>query len=106
MDVLYPHELSERGELDIMKRSGCYLIAFGGESGNDELLTLIKKGVTVDRNFEGIALTRKFGIQTYSTFMLGLPTETPEMTKKDDRFRGGLRARLQPVSDFRAIPRD
>ncbi len=85
--------------LDLMKRSGCYLIAFGGESGNDELLYLIKKGLTVEKNREGIATTRRHGILTYSTFMLGLPTETPAMTEKTIRFAldSGLDYGLFPI---------
>lgn len=68
--------------LALMKQAGCYLITYGGETGDDDLLRLIKKDLTVAKNFEGIALTRKHGIKSMSSFMLGLPTETKEQTRK------------------------
>ena len=49
-----------------------------GESGDDELLKVIKKDLTVATNLKGIQLAKKHKIKTMSSFMLGLPTETPE----------------------------
>lgn len=87
--------------LAAMKKAGCYLITFGAESGNDELLTLIKKNLTVSKNFEGIAMARKHGFLTMSSFMLGLPTETPEMTLKTIQFAidSGLDYAVFPITE-------
>lgn len=72
--------------LELMKRAGCYLITYGCESGDDELLKLIKKDLTVQENLEGIRMTKEHGILTSSTFMLGLPTETREQSLKTIQF--------------------
>ena len=70
----------------MMKRAGCYLIVFGCESGEQKLLDLIRKKLTVRKNFEGIRIAHEAGIRTLSSFMLGLPTETPEQSRKTISF--------------------
>jgi radical SAM superfamily enzyme YgiQ (UPF0313 family) len=87
--------------LALMKKSGCYLIVYGGESGDDELLKLIKKALTVKQNFEGIRLARKNKILTLSSFMLGLPTETREQTLKTIQFAldSGLDYAVFPICE-------
>ena len=87
--------------LDLMKRAGCYLITYGGESGDDDLLALIKKDLTVKTNFNGIRLAREKGIQTMSSFMLGLPTETPKQTMKtiDFAVESGLDYAVFPITE-------
>ncbi|MBL4623536.1 MAG: cobalamin-dependent protein [Flavobacteriales bacterium] len=85
--------------LSLMKKAGCYLITFGAESGNDELLKMIKKQVTVAKNLIGIQLTRKHKILASSSFMLGLPTETKEQTLKtiDFAMTSGLDYAVFPI---------
>jgi len=70
----------------VMKRAGCYLIVFGCESGDQQLLNLIRKKLTVERNYEGIRIANAAGIRTLSSFMLGLPTETPAQSRKTISF--------------------
>jgi radical SAM superfamily enzyme YgiQ (UPF0313 family) len=65
-----------------MKEAGCYLICFGCESGDQKLLDILNKKLTIEKNCEGIKMTKKAGIRAFSTFMLGLPAETEEMTMK------------------------
>lgn len=68
--------------LALMRRAGCYMISYGVESADNDLLRVIKKNITVDQQRKGIQLTREAGIQVTATFMLGLPTETPEQSRK------------------------
>ncbi|MBL8018343.1 MAG: cobalamin-dependent protein [Leptospirales bacterium] len=84
--------------LALMKKAGCYLITFGAESGNEESLKLIKKNLGVEKNFEGIKMTHDAGIRTMSSFMLGLPGETPEMTQKTIQFA------LDSLLDYAIFP--
>lgn len=72
--------------LALMKRAGCYTISFGAETGNDELMRLLKKSLTVAQNRKGIRLAKRNGILTNSSFMLGIPTETREQSLKTIKF--------------------
>ena len=72
--------------LKLMKKAGCYMISFGIETADDDLLNVISKGLDVNKNIEGIKLTKQAGIQVTGTFMLGLPTETAEQTRKTIEF--------------------
>jgi len=68
--------------LALMKQAGCYMISYGFESADNQLLEVIKKNLTVETHREGIRLTKNANIQIAGTFMLGLPTETPAQTAK------------------------
>ncbi len=59
-----------------MKRAGCWVIGFGVESGNDENLTLMKKGTTSRFAGEAIRLCRKHGIRSHAFFVFGFPWDT------------------------------
>jgi len=59
-----------------LKKSGCTLICYGVESGTDEMLKRIRKGVTRKKAAEVFSMTKKIGIQTLAYFMIGLPNET------------------------------
>jgi radical SAM superfamily enzyme YgiQ (UPF0313 family) len=59
-----------------MKQAGCYQIFFGIESGNQRLLDLIKKDITLDQARQAIKLCKQAGIQSFCSFMLNLPSET------------------------------
>lgn len=75
----------ERETLKIMKQAGCWLIAFGFESGSPESLIRMKKGVTVSDSFRAVSFARSAGLKVYGFFMVGFPWETIEhlnMTKE------------------------
>lgn len=71
-------DLVEKELLEIMKRAGCYSIAYGIESGTQEILDSMCKGVTVEQAEEAVRMTNKVGIETVGYFMIGSPDETPE----------------------------
>src|SRR3989304_7524666 len=62
-----------------MKKAGCWLGAFGIESGNDEIQKQIKKGTTRSQAREAVKLCKKLGIKTYSFYLIVFPWETSEM---------------------------
>lgn len=72
--------------LQTIREAGCWSIFVGFESGNQELLDLIDKGITLDQARTVAQITRKVGIEVRGAFMLGLPGETPEMGEKTIRF--------------------
>ena len=64
--------------LEWMKKAGCWIVGFGVESGNQEMLDKMKKGITVEQTEVAVKLCRKYKIKTYLLFVLGLPWETME----------------------------
>lgn len=68
-----------------MKKAGCFMIAVGFESGNDETMKRIKKGATVEDNLKAAKMIKEAGLPLFGFFMIGFPWETEEMmndTKK------------------------
>jgi radical SAM superfamily enzyme YgiQ (UPF0313 family) len=64
--------------LEAMKRAGCWLIAFGVESGSEELLKKMRKGASVDQARRAMDLCRKAGMKSSIYLLVGLPWETEE----------------------------
>ncbi|MFH1850434.1 MAG: radical SAM protein [archaeon] len=62
--------------LRAMKDSGCYLIGFGIESGNQQILRKIRKGTTVNAIRRAIALCRQAGIRVHTFSVIGFPWDT------------------------------
>jgi radical SAM superfamily enzyme YgiQ (UPF0313 family) len=60
------------------KDNGLRLFLVGYESGNDDILTRIKKGVTMDEMRRFTKNCHKAGVVIHGTFILGLPVETPQ----------------------------
>lgn len=61
--------------LSLMRRAGCSRIHFGVESGNDEVLKTLKKGITRKLAKEAFSNARKAGLETLGYFMFGCPNE-------------------------------
>lgn len=72
--------------LSMMNVAGCFLIAYGIESGSPEILKNLNKGISLDQVEETIAHTREAGIQTIGYFMIGNPGETKEDIEKTIKF--------------------
>jgi anaerobic magnesium-protoporphyrin IX monomethyl ester cyclase len=68
----------------LIRESGCKMIFFGAETGNDEVLKKMDKGGTQSAN--GIrsfaARLAKFDIIPEYSFVLGTPSDTPEQVMK------------------------
>lgn len=68
------------------KDNGLRLFLVGYESGNDETLKRIKKGVTTDEMRKFTKACHKAGVVIHGTFILGLPVETKETIEQTIRF--------------------
>ncbi len=94
--------------IDLMKKSGCYLIDFGIESANNQILKNIRKGETIEQIDYAINLAHEAGMVTQGNFIFGLPGETKETIKQTIDYavnskldRAGFFAlRLLPGSDL------
>jgi radical SAM superfamily enzyme YgiQ (UPF0313 family) len=68
------------------KDSGLRLFLVGYESGNEQILKNIKKGVTLDEMRRFTKACHEAGVVVHGTFILGLPVETKETIEETIRF--------------------
>jgi radical SAM superfamily enzyme YgiQ (UPF0313 family) len=66
----------DEGLLRVMKKSGCYLLAFGIESGSQMILDRMAKRLSLGIIADKLELVKKAGIETWGFFIIGLPGET------------------------------
>jgi radical SAM superfamily enzyme YgiQ (UPF0313 family) len=72
--------------LKVMKENGLRLLLVGYESGDDQILLNIKKGLRTDIARRFASDCRDLGITVHGTFILGLPGETRETIAKSIEF--------------------
>ncbi len=76
--------------LRLMKKTGFYYLAFGIESGNQQILDNVKKDTTIEKIRTAIELTNKVGIMSQGFFIFGLPGETDETIEQTIKFAKSL----------------
>jgi radical SAM superfamily enzyme YgiQ (UPF0313 family) len=64
--------------LSIMKKAGCVQLDFGVESGSPKVLQTLRKDTDIDKVRHAFALCHKVKINTFGSFMIGVPGETCE----------------------------
>jgi radical SAM superfamily enzyme YgiQ (UPF0313 family) len=69
-----------------MKASGCKMMRMGIESGSQEVLDRIKKGLKLDRVEEGVRQVKRHGIQVQCGFMFGFPYDSRESVEQTLQF--------------------
>ena len=79
-----------RPMLQRMKDAGCWRIRLGVESGNDEVLKFIKKGVTADEVRNAARWAAEVGMQPKGFFMVGHLVDTRETIEETIRFACSL----------------
>tara|TARA_Y100000310_G_C20680321_1_gene815535 strand:+ start:1609 stop:3018 length:1410 start_codon:yes stop_codon:yes gene_type:complete len=62
--------------LKYMKKAGCWMVAYGFESGSQKILDKCKKQATIKQIEDAANLTHKMRIKMYGYFIIGLPGET------------------------------
>jgi anaerobic magnesium-protoporphyrin IX monomethyl ester cyclase len=60
----------------LMKRSGCFQVNVGIESGSPRILKQIRKALSIDTVHKRVRLLREAGIEVVGFFMMGFPGET------------------------------
>jgi radical SAM superfamily enzyme YgiQ (UPF0313 family) len=81
--------------LRAMKRAGCLSVNLGVESGDDEILRAIKKGITTDLVVRALEWAKSEGLRTACNFMVGFPQETPRALERTLHFM----ERISPLVD-------
>ncbi len=59
-----------------MKEAGLWMISYGLESGNDDVLKATGKGISISQSVAAVSTAHELGIKTAGHFILGLPGET------------------------------
>ena len=72
--------------LKLMKRAGCRLISYGIESGNEEVLEIIKKEISLEQAINTVRWTKEAGIIASTNFIIGLPGDTCETIRDTINF--------------------
>ena len=70
----------------LMKRSGCYQVNVGIESGSPRILKQVKKGIRLEQVRKSVRMLRDANIEVVGFFMIGFPNES--------------RAEIQETVDF------
>ncbi|MCX8044221.1 MAG: B12-binding domain-containing radical SAM protein [Desulfobacterota bacterium] len=70
----------------LIRKAGCWQIAYGIESGDQTILNNIKKRTTIERMTEMIRKANEAGIHTRGYFMIGCPGETKDSISRTMHF--------------------
>ncbi len=84
--------------LAALKKAGCYLIAYGIESGNQKVLDSVKKGIKLDQVRVAVKKTKEHGITALGNFIIGFPEDTEETIKDTIKF-----AKLCTIAKFNIL---
>lgn len=87
-----------------MKSAGCRLLDVGYESGSDEILKNIRKGVTTERMRQFARDARRAGLMVLGDFVFGFPGETRETAEKTIAFARELKPNIAQFAVSVPIP--
>jgi len=88
----------DRETLQALAENGLRLFVVGYESGNEQILRNIRKGVGIDRARRFTRDCHDLGILIHGTFILGLPGETRGTIEETMRFADEMRPETLQVS--------
>ncbi|MDD5331742.1 MAG: radical SAM protein [Candidatus Nanoarchaeia archaeon] len=90
--------------LRLLKKTGCYAMSVGIESGSQEILNDMRKGLTLKLIKEKTDLIAKIGIDINGFFIVGYPGETKETILKTIKFAKKLKIKRAHFSSFLPLP--
>lgn len=76
----------DKGLIKLMAKSGCKIIHFGIESGNQRTVDSLNKRLNLNKVKEVVALCKKHNITTVGMFLMGLPQESWGDSKRTIKF--------------------
>lgn len=68
-----------------MKQAGCSLIALGIESGSEDSLKKMKKGITLEQIKQAVNLIKKYKLKIFGFYLIGFPWETKQHLKDTEK---------------------
>jgi anaerobic magnesium-protoporphyrin IX monomethyl ester cyclase len=90
--------------LRLMRRAGCWQIAYGIESGSQRILDVVKREVRIPRMRETLRMTRAAGIRTKGYVMIGHPTEGIDSLTETAAFLKDAELDLCQITKFTPYP--
>ena len=76
----------DKDMMKLMKKAGCHMIKFGVESGVQQILNNVKKGINVKKTEETFSWANEIGMDTHAHMMLGMPGESRKTIEKSIDF--------------------
>jgi hypothetical protein len=71
-------ELADPDFVRQLRKSGCVMLKLGIESGNQDVLDSLDKGIRLETASRALSTLHRFGIVPYAYFLFGTPGETEE----------------------------
>jgi hopanoid biosynthesis associated radical SAM protein HpnJ len=87
-----------RATLEVLRDNGLRLLLVGYETGNQQILNNIKKGMRIDIARRFTKDCHELGVTIHGTFILGLPGETKETIEETIRFAAEINPHTIQVS--------
>jgi len=78
--------LCKRDQILNLSSIGLRMLMLGIESGDNNMLRLMRKGITVEQSLEAVRSLRERSIETVGLMLVGFPGETPETITKSIDF--------------------
>lgn len=72
--------------LKIMKKAGCWQIDYGVESGNQEVLNKMRKGITLKQSEQAVWWAKRIGMKARAFIIIGMPGETKKSIRDTINF--------------------
>jgi radical SAM superfamily enzyme YgiQ (UPF0313 family) len=96
--------LLDRATMQLMKRAGCWQIAYGIESGSQRILDVVKHEVRIPKMRETLRMTRAAGIRAKGYVMIGHPTEGLDSLAETAEFLKTVELDLCQITKFTPYP--
>jgi len=87
-----------------LKKSGCRMVLYGVESGNEEVLKHMRKNTTKEEIRRGVAVAKRHGLDVLNCIMLGFYWDTEATVEESIRFAFELNAEFTQVSAPTPLP--
>lgn len=88
--------------LSLMKEAGCWMIGYGIESGNQEILEMVGKSTTVKQAENAVTWAKEVGLEVTGHLIVGLPGEDEKTINETIQFAKQLK--LDYAQFYCAVP--
>jgi len=85
-----------------MKQAGCFFVAFGVESANQEVLNQMRKGIKIQQVIDAVAIAKTEGFRINLPFIVGMPGSTYDTFKESLDFAKSMD--VDELRFYNAVP--